>query len=172
MQNLEGKFSYPISLCIKWTKRGTRKPKTPQSPLQKHGMNVTVGSHNFSPAGTLMVLHCYHLLPVLPSFKTIPQRVGGDHVVTGYGNKQQLPAVVQFREDAVCVRETNLSLVIQSAKTFGSLCVLWSEENSCSETGQMEASGHCGLKHLAGLLLVFKESEQANYISGKGLLNW
>lgn len=68
MQNLEGKFSYPISLCIKWTKRGTRKPKTPQSPLQKHGMNVTVGSHNFSPAGTLMVLHiitsCQFCLPL------------------------------------------------------------------------------------------------------------
>lgn len=32
----------------------------------------------------------------------------GIDLVTGYGDKQQLPAVVQIKEDAVHVRETSL----------------------------------------------------------------
>lgn len=80
----------------------------------------------------------------------------GDPVVTGYANKQQLPAVVQFRDDAVCVRESNFNLVV------GSLCVLWSEETGSKEVGKVKASRHCGVKQLARLSLIFKESEQAN----------
>lgn len=90
------------------------------------------------------------------------EKDNGDPVVTGYANKQQLPAVVQVRDDAVCVRETNFNLVTQSAKAFGSLCVLWSEEISSNEVGKIKASGLCGVKHLARLSLIFKESEQAN----------
>lgn len=47
----------------------------------------------------------------------------GIDLVTGYGDKQQLPAVVQIKEDAVHVRETSLlNLIIHWANTFRSIC--------------------------------------------------
>lgn len=47
----------------------------------------------------------------------------GIDLVTGYGDKQQLPTVAQIKEDAVYVRETSLlNLIILWANTFRSIC--------------------------------------------------
>lgn len=69
----------------------------------------------------------------------------GIDLVTGYGDKQQLPAVVQIKEDAVHVRDQSS----QSDHTLSKHIQinLWSEEHRSNEIGKMKASGHCGVKH-------------------------